>query len=390
MSQAQPSILSYFQPRQPNHVPPPGQPPLHQPIASKPSGLSASAPPVAGEAAPSSLRIANLPRVVSPADTSLFVEDNPNIHPQARISHVQEHHIPALRRINSLLLPVNYSGSFYTPTLDPQQSGRWCRVILWREDPDSVEEKVVGGIVCRLEPSPFHPQPGGAGPLAIYIQSLALLSPYRGHGLAAAAFDSILRTAAVAKGLFGTSLGIAAVYAHVWTENADGLAWYAARGFRREGDVPLEAYYFKLRPGSAWIVRKNLATVDVEAMTGSPQHATAQQPAQAGQAPPKATVTAEAVNLPAISTAVKAVDMAPPKSNGPSPAPSGRSFQNARPETEWNDLPEEMMTASGRSSRSNLLSPPLESGPGSGTSSRSSSTARKKKDRSYPAAAFGD
>ncbi|KAF4446122.1 Pre-mRNA-splicing factor [Fusarium albosuccineum] len=79
--------------------------------------------------------------------------------------------------------------------------------------------------------------------------------------------------------------------------------------------------------------------------------------------------------------------MSGPPKNGASRPPlphSGRSYQNQRPETEWNDLPDDMANR--------LLVPPPRGNPGesgSGASSRSSSTARKKRDRAYPAAAFG-
>lgn len=53
-----------------------------------------------------------------------------------------------------------------------------------------------------------------------------------------------------------------------------------------------------------------------------------------------------------------------------------------RPDMEWNDLLEDMVTSSKASSWSDLLEPP------SGASSRSGSTGRKKKTRAYAAAAF--
>jgi len=386
MSRAQPSILSFFQPRQPNYAPPPAQ---RQAPPAQHDTRSTAPPPPAPPAvpAPQLVPIAPAPpkhTVPPPAPA------RSSIHPQASIAPIQEQHVPALRRINSLLLPVNYSDSFYRGILDPAVTGLFSRAILWHDDsPSAAEPKVIGGIVCRLEPNPFvappsSPSPqgplGAAASHAIYIQSLSLLSPYRSYGLAAAALEDVLAA--------GAQFDVATVFAHVWTENADGLAWYAARGFARHGAAPVAGYYFKLRPDTAWVVRREV---------GPGRGGGIPAPVYAAVVPaPPASVTAEAANLPPLSQAAPAAQAA--SSASPSPAPSASSaslsFQNARPEREWNDLPAEMMVgpasaaSSARSSRHNLLSPP-PGGTGSGASSRSSSTARKKRDRAYPAAAFG-
>ncbi|KAF3764995.1 hypothetical protein M406DRAFT_221277, partial [Cryphonectria parasitica EP155] len=311
----------------------------------------------------------------------------------ASILPVTESHIPALRRINALLLPVNYSDSFYQGLLDPAVSALFSRAILWQDDrsPDAAP-KVVGGLICRLEPSPFDPSTGLYNPSlaasrpipgasntgipppqpgqhhALYIQSLVLLAPYRGLGLVGAALEGILDTVRAAGRAGAGAIQVDWVYAHVWTENEDGMGWYGRRGFLQ--DVLLRNYYWKLEPDSAYVV-------------GIP-----------------ASVTAAAVNLPSFTTtgitttaaaaAAAATAPPPPVATGPPqptamrpPAPaSSLSFQNKRPDMEWNDLPEEMVTSK-NSSRSDLLQPP------SGSSSRSSSTGRRKKDRAYPTAAFG-
>jgi ribosomal protein S18 acetylase RimI-like enzyme len=379
-----------------------------------------------------------------------------------------EQHIPALRRINSLLLPVPYPDSFYAKALDPLASGLFSRAILW-QDSDADAPKVVGGLVCRLEPNPFldpsgepipnpspptNPQKPSSIPLdtpyhAIYIQSLVLLSPYRSLGLAAAALDHIIASAALLPAA-GSSVDARTIYAHVWTDNEDGLKWYEARGFAREGREPVKGYYFKLRPDTAWVVRRHISAaaggVGVgpaffahgaaahasPAMSATIPSSTTATELQDFNKPPKAkagaaTVLAAAVNLPPMTAPPPAAAAPPPPRAGggppsqagpprrPSPSPtpstttttSSLSFQKARPETEWNDLPADMVNASSggggpgkttTSSSSNtppqLLSPPPSGAagtPASGRSSRSSSTApaRKKRERAYPTAAFG-
>jgi len=391
MSRAQPSIRSFFQPKQPpSFVGPPAQ-----------------APPATGDGDGDGVRKKPALRAIQPAPTAtlpppMFAKATATHHPRARIEPVSAAHIPAMRRINSLLLQVNYADSFYHKVLDPAVAGLYSRVIMWQDmtetsaGPVAAVPQVVGGVVCRLDDSPF----AAAGTLAIYIQSLALLSPYRSLGLAAAALESILAQAR-------RDPRVATVYAHVWTENAEGLRWYEARGFVREGPAPVQGYYFKLRPDTAWVMRREVVTPPSQSSAALPASlprpvATAAPPsmlspavAAAALPPPIVTmtggVTAAAVNLPPFGGQAASSSVPSPS---PSPAPSSSlSFQNARPETEWNDLPEDMMQASSSSrsaSRSNLLSPDgVGSAPRSGASSRSSSTARKKRDRSYPAAAFG-
>lgn len=414
MSRAQqPSILSFFQPNNKQQPPKYAAPPISQapqqqqqqqqpPLQHGPSPIPPPPPPPPPE--PVAPVIYALPVTALPPST-------PSPHPSATIVPVTEAHIPALRRINALLLPVNYTDSFYKAILDPAQSGLFSRAILFRDgDGSGPAPKVVGGIVCRLEPSPFDPSSGAYSPdlarraqarvsppdtRVLYVQSLGVLAPYRGLGLAAAAVEGIFDAVrAVAADARGNGLNIGWVYAHVWTENHDGLQWYASRGFER--DVRLENYYFKLQPGSAWVMKRRVLPLGAgeEAAAGGTQRVWAATNGHAAHQPSAVptSVTAAAVNLPGFSPA-GGVPTPPSAANGPPPAirpgPPGSSlsFQNKRPDMEWNDLPEDMVATARTTSRTKeLLSPPT----GSGSSSRSSSTAgRKKKDRAYPTAAFG-
>lgn len=395
---AQPSILSFFHKQQPPKfaappLQPQAQPPRQQP--GPPQATSTTAPP------PPPPQVPAIPQPSPAALASLAASPTtiPSPHPSATIIPVTEAHIPALRRINALLLPVSYADGFYNGVLDPAISGLFSHAILWQDDP-AVPAKVVGGLVCRLEPTPFGDAgrfdaelakraaasvspPRGAR--ALYIQSLVLLAPYRGLGLAAAALEGISAAVAAAS----RALRVEWVYAHVWTDNEDGLAWYGRRGFERDG--LLEGYYRKLRPDSAWVVKRKVVAAAVE--NGAGAHGGEGVVHELPAAPVPASITAAAVNLPGFASVVAAAAAPPPPTaaggppqNGtasrPPPPASSLSFQNKRPDMEWNDLPEEMVSSK-NSSRSDLLAPP------SGSSSRSSSTGRKKRDRAYPTAAFG-
>ncbi|CAK7204424.1 hypothetical protein SEUCBS139899_007181 [Sporothrix eucalyptigena] len=343
------------------------------------------------------------------ADGNIFFAAGPSSG-QSKIVLPRDVHVPDLVSVNSILLPVRYPDSFYKVVADNTRvASLFNRVILGDDG------KVVGGVVCRLEPSPFALGDG----LAVYIQSLALLSPYRGRGLMAAVLESIVATvralnsaaSAPASPLVATG-PIFSLYAHVWTEHDDALQWYKARQFLRQGDAPINDYYFALRPNTAWIVRLDVVADKVTATGGVMSQLAALQTSQK---------TKEAALPP------------PPPSSTSAPPPLSRtttsqsqSYQNSRPETEWNDMPAEMLAPSGgpsangsasvsvASSRnpsrkvsrinladgqaaegdedsgpptSALLSPPLPNG--SQASSRSSSsTGRKKRERAYPAAMF--
>ena len=343
----QPLIRSFFQPRQPNYTPPPSSLPTTK--------LNAICPP--------KTTAVSSPSVAPPKSSSA-----PSLEQRASITSIQPHHITPLRRINSLLLPISYPHSFYHKALEPSPPfpSNFSRLILWN-DPSS-EPKVIGGLVCRLDPSLASDSTPQApkyveGSYDIYIQSLALLSPYREKGLAAQALDSVVQ-AAIQESRKGAR--IAGLYAHVWTENTEALEWYAARGFKREEPV-IPEYYRRLKPDTAWILRRRLNPSDH--LAHSPQNPTAQ-----GSRPAPSPITKS--EPPAPTEGAEGLTRPPNLVHA-------RSFQERGPDTEWNDLPEDVLAA-----RTNGL---LKAD-GSATSSRSSSrsgTQREKKKRVYPAAAFG-
>ena len=299
---AQTSIRSFFQSKPPSYAPPPSQ--SKQFAQPPPPPPSDGPPPAATESRP--IDIAPLPA---------------NLPREASIRPITTADIEPLRRINALLLPVAYPDDFYRGSTDPAAWGTTSRVITWAHSGE--EPKVIGGVVARVEP--MH---AGTTDKTVYIRSLCILSPYRSLGLVGAAVDNIVAAAGDVK----------TVSAHVWTENEEGLRWYDARGFKRDAQ-PVHGYYRKLRPDTAWLVQR-------DASEPSPKSHTA--PAE--RRPVEASPTAAVVNLPPMPPVAGG---GPPKatSRPPARAASGQSYQNQRPETEWNDLPADM--ASG------LLVPPM-------------------------------
>jgi ribosomal protein S18 acetylase RimI-like enzyme len=159
---------------------------------------------------------------------------------------VQPSHLPAIQRLTSTLLPVRYPDKFFSGSVDEILPAMFSRVALSMSKP-------IGWIRCRLDPFPEPTSPpSNARPIynQIYIQALCLLAPYRGQGVATALLESILKLRLLLEH------NVASIYAHVWECNTDALEWYSKRGFSQV--VMVDNYYRKLRPGGAWVVKKDL------------------------------------------------------------------------------------------------------------------------------------
>ncbi|KAG5927716.1 hypothetical protein E4U53_002806 [Claviceps sorghi] len=368
----QSSIRSFFTSNSPKYAPPPArqappktaQPPPPPPPPPPPQQRQSQQRPQEAQQEPPQQPI--IPPV-------------PPLPPSANIRVPTAADVAPLRRINSLLLQVSYPESFYASAVD----NPFSRVITWSADGQQ-DAKVIGAIVCRVEdatPRRGSPRDDDPPPQNLYIRSLCLLSPYRSLGLARAALEHVLATASANK-----ALRVVGATAHVWTENEDGLRWYERQGFARDAAQPLRGYYLKLRPDTAWLVRRPVSPDGALPLSAVSS--------RLGSGPVVPSVTAAVVNLaappppPSAGAGAAAPPPPPPPAparSGPKPAP-GQSFQNQRPDVEWNDLPADMAPGSVPAS----LRCKAGSEGASATSSRSSSAApRKKRERAYPAAAFG-
>jgi ribosomal protein S18 acetylase RimI-like enzyme len=205
-------------------------------------------------------------------------------HEHVTVEPVNTAHIPSLSRITGLLLPIRYPNSFYTATVTDPVIASVSRVAIYHDHPVAAApsftpvqsptagtDKVIGGIRCRLERISQTSSEGQSEqeqePTNLYIQTLHLLSPYRGYGIAASLLNSLLfssppnPSAASAQSYKVSGLvkhyNIHSVTAHVHEANEDGLKWYISRGFQvEEGTV--ENYYRRLKPSGARIVKLDL------------------------------------------------------------------------------------------------------------------------------------
>ena len=81
-----------------------------------------------------------------------------------------------------------------------------------------------------------------------------MLAPYREHGIAVHLLAAVVKKAVEMH-------GARCVTAHVWEANEDGLEWYKKRKFDILGKE--DAYYRKLLPQGAFLVRKSIGVGDL-------------------------------------------------------------------------------------------------------------------------------
>ncbi|EYE93158.1 GNAT family N-acetyltransferase [Aspergillus ruber CBS 135680] len=274
------------------------RPPIHPPPPLPPSAVPASKPPAS-----------NGDTAIEPTPYPYPTPSGyPTPHPHITIETVNTAHIPSLTRITGLLLPIRYPNSFYTATVMDPVISSLSRVAIYHDHPVAESatstpslkaspaagsarnigaDKVIGGIRCRLERLPqttaellrISQLHGNLTqePTNLYIQTLHLLSPYRGNGVAASLLNALLyatppgHSSASRTGEGGGAghqvsrlvkhYNIRYVTAHVHEANDEGLKWYMARGFQVEDGV-IEKYYRRLNPSGARIVKLALQWKD--------------------------------------------------------------------------------------------------------------------------------
>ncbi|KAF8449936.1 hypothetical protein BGX38DRAFT_517758 [Terfezia claveryi] len=162
-------------------------------------------------------------------------------------------HLASLKRLNSLLLPVNYPELFYHEILTDADAAAVSRLSWW-------SHICVGGIRGKVEDidsegrsSGGSEAEGGKRKVRVYIMTLGVLSPFRGVGVGGKLMEWLLN-GGDGRGKDGREWEVVEVYAHVWEANDEALEWYRRRGFVVGEDV-VHGYYRKLRPNGAKVVR---------------------------------------------------------------------------------------------------------------------------------------
>ena len=102
----------------------------------------------------------------------------------------------------------------------------------------------------------------------LYIQTLAVLAPYRGLGVGSKLLEELIEMVLKKEeenekeneGKKTPNL-VEGVYAHVWEVNEEGVEWYLKRGFVVVGGL-VERYYRRLRPQGARLLRRRVGVGD--------------------------------------------------------------------------------------------------------------------------------
>ena len=196
----------------------------------------------------------------------------PNLASNISIEHLIPDTLPSFRRLISLLLPIRYPDKFFSEILSEPAVSALSRVAVWHDRPRPGKRKhdsdrnedfvcevtrgiVVGGIRCHLEPIPVPPGISPAVQQQLYIQTIAVLSPYRSQGIATSLLEAVVEE------VLENHYNVTSIYAHVWESNELALEWYSRRGFATEEKL-LEGYYRRLKPGGARIVRRMIGVKD--------------------------------------------------------------------------------------------------------------------------------
>ncbi|KAJ4369210.1 hypothetical protein N0V83_006295 [Neocucurbitaria cava] len=196
------------------------------------------------------------PRVPSPVTLPISKPSLPQLFAlrplpaNVQLVPLTEELMDAFRRLNALTLPIPYPESFYKETMtEPHHS--ITLVALWHASPTSDDSSnsspekphLIGAVRCRLLPSS-----------QLYISTIGILAPYRSHGIAMHLLQAVVKKAV-------EQHSVRCVTAHVWEANEEGLEWYKKRNFEILGKE--DAYYRKLRPQGAFLVRKWIGVGDL-------------------------------------------------------------------------------------------------------------------------------
>lgn len=215
-----------------------------------PVALSASTPQLATETPSTAASTPPIPPTETSISSLFSLRPLP---PNVSLSPLTPEHLDAYKNLNALTLPIPYPDSFYKETMtEPHHS--ITLIALWNPTPSPTNPQdpgetapasgsVVGAIRCRLFPSS-----------QLYISTIGVLAPYRDHGIAVHLLAAVVRKAVALH-------GVRCVTAHVWEANDDGLEWYKKRHFEILGKE--DAYYRKLMPQGAFLVRKWIGVGDL-------------------------------------------------------------------------------------------------------------------------------
>ena len=199
--------------------------------------------------------------ISSPRDTTQAANDlihygKQRLPANVEIRSCRKEDIQRLKRLNSLLLPLPYPESFYREIIEDPLTNNITLVAVWHDSAEAAGNSsgtLVGATRCKLLAHPNSQPAKRQGPM-LYLSTLVVLSPYRGHGIAACMLDMLTKRAVEGYGITG-------VGAHVWEANTDGLEWYRKRHFEQVGAE--DGYYKRLKPSGAVVLQRDVSVLDL-------------------------------------------------------------------------------------------------------------------------------
>ncbi|EPY53963.1 zf-C3HC4 type /GCN5-like N acetyltransferase fusion protein [Schizosaccharomyces cryophilus OY26] len=137
--------------------------------------------------------------------------------------------INSFKRLNQVVLSINYSEAFYKNIL---KNNELSRVALFNNN-------IVGGVSCIKTKDE-----------KLYIATFSVLAPYRHLGIGSLLLDFVKLSA--------QKLALNTITLHVQCSNDDSVSWYTRRGFHIIERVP--NLYKRLTDGDAFLMRHDLDT----------------------------------------------------------------------------------------------------------------------------------
>lgn len=150
------------------------------------------------------------------------------------LDNLTPNNLGTFKVINEVCLPVSYTESWYTDLLNLDQLKKLAffselpvgavkgKLINLNHKTPTFEVSTSGQINSKIVPN------------AVYIESLAVLPAYRGHGVASLLLDWLI---AETKERFVHEIAL-----HVHIDNTESLEWYKKKGFVQQGEVVKDYY----------------------------------------------------------------------------------------------------------------------------------------------------
>ncbi|KAI8084882.1 acyl-CoA N-acyltransferase [Halteromyces radiatus] len=153
------------------------------------------------------------------------------VYQRIALGDITINNIGQLRKLNSVLFPIEYKASFYEEVL---HVGEFAKLVYYND-------VCVGSVCCRKEVAQDDQT-------NLYIMTLGVLKPYRRLGLGDQLLEHILKEASDKENKINK------VYLHVQTNNDAAVAFYKKHGFeitRTDKD-----YYKEVEPRDAYVLEK--------------------------------------------------------------------------------------------------------------------------------------